>query len=89
MWVPVRQGVWQLPRHDFALAARALFESVWFAAFFCVFNFAVGIGGVFLIRMLGRYVSIYDVSDVTLVVISIAQGVLLRLCWELATRTTK
>jgi hypothetical protein len=64
-------------------AFRDLFEWIGTSAFFIVLNVALGAAIILLVRTLtSRFIALYDLQSLLLVVFSVAQGFIFQMWWK-------
>jgi hypothetical protein len=79
----ITQMLRRRPLDASARAASAMFECVGACVLFLALNTGFGVGLVLLARWAGStFVSLYSVGDVTLVVLSVFQGLFFRFWWR-------
>jgi len=72
--------VLRLSNRELATAWKTTFECVWFILVFFVLNLLVAFAGILASRVaFGRFVSIYNANDITLLILSLLQGILFHL----------
>ena len=74
-----------LSNRELATAGRTALECVWFSLVFFALNLLVAFAGILASRVaFGRFVSIYNLSDITLLILSLLQGIVFRF-WRVET----
>ena len=69
-----------LSNRELATAWKTTLECVWFSLGFFALNLLVAFAGILASRVaFGRFVSIYNLSDITLLILSILQGIMFQL----------
>ena len=74
------RNVARCPSRDLAAAWKATLECVWFSLVFFAFNMLVGFVWVLVLRAAtGSFISLYVLTDVTLLIFSLFQGIIFHL----------
>jgi hypothetical protein len=72
--------VLRLSNRELSAAWRTTLECVWFSLVFFALNLLVAFLGILALRVaVGRFISLYEVSDVTFLVLSFLQGIMFQL----------
>ena len=72
-----------LGRDSFQIAVSQMLECIGAFAAFLAINLAVGVVIIFLIRSITpRFVALYILDDVTLIIFSVCQGIVFQLWWR-------
>jgi hypothetical protein len=75
--------VLRLPNRELANVCRITLECMWLSLVFLVLNLLVAFMVILASRVvLGSFISLYEASDVTLLIFSLFQGTLFRLWWR-------
>lgn len=78
--------VLRLSHRELSEAWRAALDCVWLSMVFFALNLSLGVVGVFVSRVAsGIFISLYDVVDVTVLLVSLLQGVVFQV-WRLEGR---
>ena len=74
------KGVLRLSNRELFTACKTMLGCVWLSFVFFVLNLLVAFAGILASRVaFGRFVSIYNLSDITLLILSLLQGIMFQL----------
>lgn len=80
------RGVLRLSHRELSKAWGAALDCVWLSMVFFALNLSLGVVGIFVSRVAsGIFISLYDVVDVTVLLVSLLQGVVFQV-WRLEGR---